>query len=263
MRSSARATVVLSWLALTSVACDPILGPSRPDANWTVHGLGRFTLYTRPGSFAEQHVATFVSVLEDQFDTTVSRLGLHYDGRITMFLHSSGADAGFRDDRGGGDHSGVAYPETETVKVAVVPPLDANLFSLLSHEANHVIIRNGLGRAGTTFMNEGLASAVLSERHHPLGRTFYYRWTADRRGQLPRLRQLVNDDEWPSVDQSVAYSTSASFLAYVLEVYNPGPLRAIYYATSSGFSQAFETAYGQSLETAEAAWLTFCEQRAR
>ena len=214
-------------------------------------------------AFAEQHVATFASVLDDQFATTVARLGLRYDGRITLFLHSSGLDAGLADDVGNGDRSGVAYPDTETVKVAVGPPLDGNLFSLLSHEVNHVILRNGLGRPGTTFMNEGLASAVLSERHHGLGPTFYYRWTASRRGQLPRLRQLANDDEWRSVEQSVAYSASASFLAYLIETRSISALRAIYYSTSANFSRTFETAYGEPLEAAESAWVTFCDQRAR
>jgi hypothetical protein len=260
MRSDTRTAVMFGALAMLSASCDPILGPTGRDTDWAVHDVGRFTFYARPGSFGDRNVATLAAVLDDQFTTTVSRLGLRYDGRISLFLHTSGADAGFGDDLGGGDHSGVAYPDTETVKVAVVPPLDGNLFSLISHETNHVIIRNGLGRAGTSFINEGLASAVLSERHHALGPTFYYRWTADRRGQLPRLRQLMDDDEWTSVDQSVAYAASASFLAYLLETYGAAPLRAIYYASSSDVGRAFETAYGQSIETAESAWVTFCER---
>jgi hypothetical protein len=245
---------------LAVTACDPILGPTPPDTNWRIREGGRFVFYVRPGSFAEQNVPTFDSVLNDQFVTTVSRLDLRYQGRITMFLHDSGADAGFSNDLGNGDHSGVAYPETETVKVAAVAPLDGNLFALLSHEANHVIIRNGLGRPGTSFVNEGLPSAVLSERFHALGPTFYYRWTAAQR-QLPRLADLVDDEKWADQPQNVAYNTSASFLAYLLQTYGRGPLRVIYYPSSAAFPQKFREAYGKALEEVESEWLAFCARQ--
>ena len=258
MRSSLVRLGVAASLVILS-ACNAILGPSSPDANWRIYDRGRFVLYVRPDSFAEQHVDEVGAVLDDQFAVSVSRLGLRYDGRVSMFLYNSGADAGFDGDDGNGDHSGVAYPETESVRAAVVPPLDGNLFSLLSHEANHVIIRNGLGRAGTTFVNEGLASAVLSERYHQLGPSFYYRWTADRRGQLPPLSRLVDDDQWRSVPQSVAYSASASFLAYLIETHDAAAVRGIYYATSRDFASKFREVLGQPLETIEAEWLAFCD----
>jgi hypothetical protein len=260
MRSNAARLLVATGALLAVSGCDSFFGPTSPDANWRVHDRGRFTFYVRPGSFAEQHVDTFGTVLDNQLAVSVSRLGLHYDGRISVFLHDSGADAGFEGD--GGDHSGVAYPETETVRAACVPPLDDNLFALLSHEVNHVIVRNGLGRAGTTFMNEGLASALLSERHHALGPTFYYGWTAARRGQLPPLSSLVDDDLWGSFEQSVAYSTSASFLAYLIETHGASSVREIYYASSSGFRQRFAEVIGKPLETAESEWLAFCDERA-
>src|SRR5689334_21556747 len=127
MRSDlARACVVAATL-LASTGCDPILGPSGGDANWRIHDLGRFTFYVRPDSFAERSLVTLGDVLDDQFSTTVTRLQLRYQGHIKMFLHNSGADAGFGSDAGGGDHSGVAFPLTETVKAACVPPLDGNL----------------------------------------------------------------------------------------------------------------------------------------
>lgn len=56
--------------------------------------------------------------------------------------------------------SGVAFPETNAVHAVCVAPHDDNLRALLTHEANHVIMQNGLGRAGTGLMNEGLATAV-------------------------------------------------------------------------------------------------------
>ena len=247
---------------MAGAGCDPLLGPSLPEGDWRQFERARFTFFVRPGSFAEQHVDTFDAVLADQFDVTVSRLDLRYSGHIAVFLHNSGSDAGFGDDNGNGDHSGVAYPATETARAACVPPLDGNLLSLLAHEVNHVVIINGLGRAGTRFMNEGLASAVLSERFHALGPTFYYRWTAQRRGQLPRLADLVDNDRWGSISQQVAYAASASFLAYLLETRGAAALRGVYYATSSEIAQRMRDVLGQSLEEAEADWLAFCETRA-
>jgi len=262
MRSNLPRILAAAATLLLAVACDPILGPTPPDASWKIHDGDRFTFYVRPDSFAEQNLETLATVLNDQFATTVTRLDLRYQGRITMFLHNSGDEAGFGADGSNGDHSGVAYPETETVKVACVPPLDGNLFSLLSHEANHVVIRNGLGRPGTSFINEGLASAVLSERFHSFGPTFYYRWTAAER-QLPRIAKLVDDAAWAREAQARAYSTSASFLAYLIATYGTAPLKAIYYATSAEFASKFREAYGKPLEEAESDWLAFCERQGR
>ena len=248
---------VLAFGAVTVAACNPLYGPSPTDDNWRTRSIGHFTYYVRPDSFAEGALTPLSEVLEDQFSTTVARLNLRYQGHITMFLHNSGADAGFGKDSGGGDHSGVAYPDTETVKSVCVPPLDGNLFSLLSHEANHVILHNGLGRPGTTLMNEGMASAVISERFHSVGPGFYHRWSADRRPQLPRLTDLVDDEKWKNFPQQMAYNAGASFLAYVIQAYGPAPLRAVYYVKSSEFPDAFRAAYGRTLEQVEAEWLAF------
>jgi hypothetical protein len=261
MRSEFARVLTIVAAGLSAAACDPILGPSSPDTNWRVHVSGQFTFYVRPGSFAETNLDTLGTVLDDQFQVTLARLDLTYHGQVTMYLHNSGAEAGFGKDSGGGDHSGVAYPETETAKVACVPPLDANLFSLVSHEANHVIIGNGLGRPGTSFVNEGLASAVLSERYHSLGPSFYYRWTSSQKGRLPRLADLLDDDRWQAQVQFIAYNTSASFLAYLIATYGSAPLKAIYYAPASSFADKFRQAYGRSLEQAEAEWLAFCDRQ--
>jgi hypothetical protein len=256
MRNRAR-PIVLIWLAAASAGCNAIYGPSPTDDNWRTRSMGHFSFYFRPDSFAEQSLPVLGDVLGDQFTTTITRLDLRYQGHITMFLHNSGADAGFGDDEGGGNHSGVAYPDTEAVKVVCVPPLDGNLFGLLSHEANHVIIRNGLGRAGTTFINEGLASAVLSERFHTQGQTFYHRWVADHRAQLPRLRDLIDDEKWTRYPQQTSYNASASFLAFVIQRYGVAPLKAVYYAGSTQFLADFQHAFGKSLDVVEADWLLF------
>ncbi len=47
----------------------------------------------------------------------------------------------------------------------------------MSHEANHVFVINGLGRAATYGMNEGLAAALAPETFHTSGRHFLFAWT--------------------------------------------------------------------------------------
>lgn len=262
MRSNFTSALAFAVALLGGAGCNAIYGPTPTDANWRIRSMGHFTFYVRPGSFAEQNLTPIAEVLNDQFSTTVARLGLRYQGHITMFLHNSGADAGFGEDIAGGDHSGVAYPATETVKTVCVPPIDGGLFSLLSHEANHVIIGNGLGRPGTTFINEGLPNAVLSERFHTLNPTYYYRWTAERRSQLPRLSELIDDEKWKSYPQPTSYSVSASFLAFAIQTYGLAPLKAVYYASSSDFAGVFKTAYGKPLDQVEAEWLEFVSGKA-
>src|SRR5688572_1735880 len=114
MRS--RIVYLLAVAAVAIAGCNPILGPTPTDDNWRTRSIGHFTYYVRPNSFAEGILTPLSEVLDDQFSTTVARLNLRYQGHITMFLHNSGKEAGFGGDGGGGDHSGVAYPDTETVK---------------------------------------------------------------------------------------------------------------------------------------------------
>ncbi len=260
MRAELRPRVVGAIVALSIVAgagCDMRYGPTRPDVDWRVETIGRFTFHVRPGSFAEQHTVTFAAVLEDQLQATVRTLNHQYDGRLSLYLYPNGAEAGFGNDGGGGNHSGVAYPETETVKVSVVAPLDGNLLSLLAHEANHVYIRNGLGRPGTSFINEGLTSALVSERLGAYGPTVYHQWVRARLTQIPSIADLTDDTRWGQYHSSTAYTVSASFLAYVSDRYGPTPLRLIYYASSRDFARVFQQAYGRSLADAESDWRAF------
>ena len=159
------------------------------DSNWQVIETPHFILNVRPGSFAEQNAARLGEVLEDQYAFVMSALDIRYAGRISLFLYASAADAGENNER-----SGTAYPETGAVRATVTPPSD-NL-GLLSHESNHVIEHNALGPPAASFMNEGLASAIMSERFHPGGKSFLYPWTARNAAQIPDLSSLVDDGTW-------------------------------------------------------------------
>jgi hypothetical protein len=240
--------------AVTLAACNRVLGPTQVDANWHVFDSAHFSLHARPGTFAEQSAPTLGQVLDDQYETTLRLLNVSYDGRVNGFLYNDAADAGLD-----GEHSGTAYPDTSAFSATATPPLDANLFALVAHEANHVVIVNGLGRAGTHFLNEGLASALISERYHPLGPHFYYQWTKQHRSELLPLTTLVDDDKWPQVNQNKAYSESASFLAYLLETAGTAKLRQLFYARTGEFAARFQAICGQPLTDAESQWLAFCD----
>jgi hypothetical protein len=251
-RSWAVVLVASCWVV---TGCQSVLGPTTPDANWNIHDSAHLSFYVRPGSFAEQNVATFGEVLDEQYAYTLARLELRYGGRISAFLYDSGADADLP------DGSGVAYPRTEAVRVVCMPPLGANLISLMSHEVNHVLLRGALGRPGTTFVNEGLASTMISERHHVIGATFLYAWTRTNRASLPPLTDLIDDDKWQNYPSNVAYNSSASFLAYLLDTYGPGRLKEVYHASSAEFPGRFSNVYGRSLAAASEEWIAFCERR--
>jgi hypothetical protein len=193
-------------------------------------------------------------VLEDQFTATVASLGLSYAGHLHAYAYNSAADAGFST-----NYSGRGYPVTESFRFVCVPPVGGNLFSLMSHEANHVLIINGLGRAGTYFMTEGLASAVVSETFHSSGHHFLFPWTRSNRSRLPRLVTLIDDGEWQRVEPQTAYNTSASFLAWLLDTHGPDRLRQIYAAPSEQFRDRLMATYGLTLDSLEAEWLRFTD----
>jgi hypothetical protein len=247
-----RASLIV--FAFASSACHTILGPAPLDRNWTVHDGPRVSFYVRPGSFAEQNVARLIEVLEDQYSATVSVLRLTYAGRVRGFAFNSAADADLPF-----NYSGRAFPENEAFRFVCIPPLGDNLFGLMSHEANHVFIINGLGRARTYFMTEGLATALLSERFHSSGRQFLFPWTKRNRSQLPALSRLIDDGEWGRVDSQVAYNVSASFLAWLIDSFGSDSLRQIYNATSNELPDRIKAVYGRPLEALEADWLRFCE----
>jgi len=238
-------------VAFISAGCNAILGPSSVDDNWHSFDSGHFTLYVRPGSFAEGNQGRLGEVLDDQYGATLAALNVSYAGRISAFLYSDAADGKLDSNR-----SGVAYAATEALRATCTPPLDGNLFVLLQHEANHVIQRNTLGRPGTSFMNEGLPSAVLSTRFHDYGKDFLYAWTADHLSAIPPLTNLVDDEQW--VGSQVAYNASASFLAYLLEQHGAGPIKELFQVSSKAFGQRIQTLYGRSLDDLDREWRAFC-----
>ncbi|HSL22268.1 MAG TPA: DUF2268 domain-containing putative Zn-dependent protease [Vicinamibacterales bacterium] len=249
-RGSVLAFVIAAAL---SAACNTIYGPTSPDRNWVVHDTQRFALYARPGSFGEESAAALGAILEDQYTDVLAMMELRSSARVSVFLYNSRSQL---NPPLPSDRSGVAFPETNAVHVVCVPPLDDNLQSLLAHEANHVIVQNGMGRAGTSFMNEGLASALVSERHAAIGRTFLYSWARRQTGPLPAIADLSDDSKWSS-SSDVGYKTSASFLAFLLERHGVTRLKQLYYASSSEFGTRAQQIYGRSLQDLEGEWLAF------
>ena len=241
------------WL---SVGCNAVMGPSKPDDNWRSHDSVHFSLFVRPDSFAEANQARLAEVLDDQYTTTAARLGITYAGRISAFLYTSAADAALACNR-----CGMGYPDTEALRATCQAPLDGNLFYLLSHEANHVIQRNAMGRPGTYLMNDGLASAVMSTRFHGHGNEFFWVWTAKYASAIPALSVLIDDSKWGGSDAE--YNASASFLAYLMDRAGPAPIRQLYQVESRDFAQRINTLYGRSLEDRERDWRAFCAARAQ
>ena len=209
---SGKARALLIAVALAGAGCHSLLGPTPVGSDWAVIDTAHFSFNVRPDGVVRHSVGQLTEVLDDQYEVTVRTLDLRYAGRISLFLYESGGDGGFETNR-----AGAAYADTEAVRAAAGPPVDGSLFVLLSHEMNHVIQQNSLGRPGTSFLNEGLPSAVLSERYHSFGKTYLYEWTAANNARIPGLATLVDDDLWDTHNFQMKYNASASFLAYLLE----------------------------------------------
>ena len=108
-------------------------------------------------------------------------------------------------------------------------------------------------------MNEGLASALVSETFHTSGRHFLFTWTRTQRAQVLPLARVYNNDAWKDLTTQAAYNTSASFLAWLLDTYGADRLRQIYGAPSREFADRVNAVYGRPLESLEADWLRFCD----
>lgn len=242
------ALVVVGTLA---AGCETIYAPTAPSKDWVTYESPRFTLYAHPNSFAAANGAALTDVLEDQYAHTVSVLGIQQGGRISMFLYNPGSEL---QPPLPNARAGVAFPDTNAVHAVAFAPQDDDLNALLTHEANHVIIINGLGRPGTSFMNEGLASAVISERYGVIGPTLWHRWVRTNPARVIHLATLIDDSKWDS-NSNDAYRSSASFLAFVLERYGAGRLKQVYYARSDEMAARIQSVYGKSLEALEGEWL--------
>lgn len=249
MRASVAAAIVTS--ALAAGGCEAVYSPTSPSADWVSHDSARFTLYARPGGFCASQMTSLAGVLENQYTHATALLGIAVGGRISMFLYNNGSEI---NPPLGGPRAGVAFPETNAAHVTCTPPNDGGLWSLLSHEANHVIMQNGLGRAGTSFMNEGLASALVMEQGGLMGPSFHRMWARDNRARLRRIADVADDSRWNTSNDE--YNTSAAFLGYLLDRYGAGPLKQIYHATSADMAARMQAAYGKSMDALEAEWLT-------
>jgi hypothetical protein len=245
-----RASAVV-FMLLFGAGCEAVYGPTSPSADWVTYESARYTLHARPGSFCGGEAAVLMDVLEDQYTHATSTLGITPGGRISMFLYNNGNEV---NPPLGGPRSGVAFPETNAVHAVCTPPNDGGLWSLLSHEANHVIMQNGLGRAGTSFMNEGLASALVSDARAPIGPTYLRGWARANRARLPRITDLADDDKWSSSSND-GYNTAAAFLTYLMDRYGSASLRQVYHARSSEIGRRMQEVYGKSFDALEAEWL--------
>lgn len=243
------AAVMLAMMVL-GAGCEAAYGPTSPSANWVSFDSSRFTLYARPDSFCASQFAPLADVLEHQYTHATAVLGIAAGGRISMFLYNDGSEV---DPPLGGPRAGVAFPETNAAHATCTPPNDAGLWSLLSHEANHVIMQNGIGRAGTSFMNEGLASALVSDRQAPIGPTFLRMWAGGNRARLRRVADLVDDAKWNSSSEN--YNSSGAFLVFLLDRYGADRLKQIYHAPSSEMGPRMQAVYGKSIDALEAEWL--------
>ena len=246
MGGSTRAWAVATLLCCGG--CETIYGPTSPSDDWAVFDSSRYTLNVRPGSFCESQAAALAEALEDQYTHTVGVLQIETGGRISMFLYNSGAEL---DPALPSARSGVAFPETNAVHAVCVAPLDDNLRTLLAHEANHVILQNGLGRAGTSFMNEGLASALVSERFG--GPPSLHRWVRTNPNRVVPLADLVDDAKWNSHSND-GYQSSGSFLAFLIEHHGAARLKLVYHSRSSQLPARIQEVYGRPLEALEADW---------
>src|SRR5687768_14886431 len=145
MRAS-MSTAGAALVVMLGGGCETVYGPTSPSVQWAVFESPRYTLNVRPGSFCESQAAALADVLEDQYGHTVATLQIELGGRISMFLYNSGTELEPSLPSG---RSGVAFPDTNAAHAVCTAPFDNDLRALLTHEANHVIIQNGLGRAGT------------------------------------------------------------------------------------------------------------------
>src|SRR5688572_18172546 len=247
MRASARAAGAVLALLLSS-GCETVYGPTSPSVEWAVFESSRYTLNVRPGSFCESQAAALAEVLEEQYDHTVATLQMETGGSISMFLYNSGAEL---EPSLPSARSGVAFPETNAAHAVCTAPLDNDLRALLTHEANHVIIQNGLGRAGTSFMNEGLASALVSERFGEIGPTYLHHWVRNNPTRVIPIADLVT--RWNS-NSNDGYRSGASFLAFLIERYGPARLKLVYHAPSAQLPARMHEAYGVPLQALETEW---------
>ena len=246
--------MIVAALAWAAGGCHAILGPSEIDTNWKVIDSTHFAFHVRPGSFAEQNIATLIDVLEDQYAFELRALDIRYAGRVSLFLYNNADDAG---EPFGAERSGTAYISTEAARAIVSPPLETT-FGLIAHESNHVIQYVGIGPPATSFMNEGMASAVISDRYYPGGKSFLYPWTARNEARIPPMTDLVVDSKWDDVDSQIAYNASASFLAYTLDAGGPARLKQLQSVKGDEFAARFEQIYGKPLDHADREWRAFC-----
>lgn len=249
MRASLQRAIVLASVTVAAAGCEAVYSPTTPTANWVAYESARFILYARPGSFCASQAASLAQVLEEQYTYATTTFQIAAGGRISMFLYPDGREM----DPPLGASSGVAFPETNAVHATCVGPDGPSLWSLLSHEANHVIMQNGLGRAGTSFMNEGLASALVLERQDFMGAGWAHRWVRANRSRTVHVTDMADDSKWSGAND--AYQSSASFLAFLLERYGAAALKQIYHARSSEIARRAQEVYGKSLEALEAEWL--------
>lgn len=190
----------------------------------------------------------------------IQRLGVSAPGKVHYFKYRDRADMGAHT----GHYDTNGYAEPGRLEFHTIWPTD-------NHEVVHVVVMSQIGRS-TAFFDEGIA--VAFQTNAPAGQlesvfngqevhVAARRYLQGGQLVLPLERMLANEDFRKLQDSTLSYREAGSFVRFLIDRYGLDATLSFYRSggttgTSSArdVKSAFNRAFGVSLETAEAAWLS-------
>ncbi|MEM6785722.1 MAG: hypothetical protein AAF624_18525 [Bacteroidota bacterium] len=223
-----------------------------PAFSWRALTGDTITIYTQPGSYADQHAAALFERTEQDYDYVLDALQeapqvhvrVFYVGSREEMARLTGQERGV---------IGIADPASPTVALVVnaerPEPVDR-------HELVHAITVHHWGQIGSptsveawrqeTWLREGLATAIGNTCQGASVRATAAAMVAAGEGLA--LDTLVHD--FYSHDDLDTYLLSGSAVAYLIDAYGLDRLRALW----TGGSAMFEAVYGRPIAEVNPDW---------
>lgn len=209
--------------------------PSVPRGFFLVKESARFSFYSR-----DPKEKVDLGKAERRLDRIEEALGQRIDRRIHYYYHEHAAFVAWATGRYA---AGVAYAQTGVIH---------STRKLHEHEVVHLVAAY-LGDP-PSFFSEGLAVALDSGGRW--GGVSVHRWAEDilrRNPHLGSVELLVARFE--GIEESVRYPLAGSFVKRLIEARSPAHVADFFRRTrASPWKDAFEDAFGVSVQAAEEAW---------
>jgi len=205
-------------------------------STWLTKKSTHYLFHFSQGSVAEKEIDKIVTTQEIEYQKTIDFLATKNDRIINYFLYPNNKTKG---ELSGNDGNGHA----ERDKFEVHAVYNNEIKCIGAHEDTH-LLTSFLGLPPQLF-REGLAEYMSGNWHNVKHDEWAVRFLAE--GKLPDLAQIIDDEKWYELDDSISYPSAGSFVGFLIQKLGREKFLELYKALNRDFTPKKNTTIFQKI----------------